>query len=92
MAATRWVVYVLRCRTGELYTGVTTDVERRLDQHNRGVGAKFTRGRRPVTLVHIERAGSHSDALKRERAIKAMSRAEKESMLSPVGGPVSSRS
>lgn len=89
----RWTVYILRCRTGELYTGITTDVERRLKQHNSGAGSKFTRSRRPVILVHREEAKSRSEALRREHFIKTMSRREKESLLSPgSSGPVNSRS
>jgi putative endonuclease len=72
-----WVVYVLRCRTGELYTGATTDVERRVRQHNSGTGGKFTRSRLPVTLVYKEELRTRSAALKRENAIKAMTRSEK---------------
>ena len=72
-----WVVYVLRCRTGQLYTGCTTDLERRLREHNSGVGSKFTRSRLPVAVVYEERLGSRSEALRRERAIKGMDRREK---------------
>lgn len=72
-----WAVYVLRCRTGHLYTGCTTDVERRVREHNAGTGSKFTRSRLPVSLVYKEEAGSRSEALRRERAIKAMARGEK---------------
>ena len=72
-----WVVYVLRCRTGELYTGCTNDLARRVRQHNSGKGGKFTRSRMPVTLVYEEAAGTRSMALRRERAIKAMRRREK---------------
>lgn len=72
-----WVVYVLRCRTGELYTGSTNDVERRLREHNSGKGGKFTRARLPVVLVYKEEQGSRSEALRRENAIKAMGRRNK---------------
>lgn len=72
-----WVVYVLRCRTGELYTGSTNDVERRLREHNSGKGGKFTRARLPVVLVYKEDWGSRSEALRRESAIKAMDRRRK---------------
>jgi putative endonuclease len=76
-----WTVYVLRCRTGELYTGCTTDVERRVREHNSGTGGKFTRSRLPVSLVYQERVGNRSEALRRERAIKAMRRREKLALL-----------
>jgi predicted GIY-YIG superfamily endonuclease len=72
-----WIVYVLRCRTGQLYTGCTTDLERRVREHNSGTGSKFTRSRLPVTLVYREELGSRSAALRRERAIKALRRNEK---------------
>jgi putative endonuclease len=72
-----WKVYVVRCKTGELYTGCTVDLERRISQHNRGTGSKFTSGRRPVTLVYEEPCDDHSSALRRERQIKSMRRGEK---------------
>lgn len=72
-----WTVYVLRCRTGELYTGCTTDLARRIREHNSGTGSKFTRSRLPVTLVYREELESRSKALRRELAIKSMRRSEK---------------
>ena len=76
-----WYLYILRCGDGRLYTGITTDVEKRLEVHRSGKGAKYTRGRGPLALVYRERCGSHSDALKRERQITAMSREEKLRMV-----------
>lgn len=75
-----WHLYILRCKDGSLYTGITTDVEKRLEAHRRGKGAKYTRGRTPLELVHREICGSHSDALKRELAVKAMTRAQKRKL------------
>lgn len=72
-----WNVYVLRCRTGELYTGCTVDLERRMRQHNKGTGSKFARSRRPVTLVYHEPCEDRSAALRRENEIKRMSRLQK---------------
>jgi putative endonuclease len=72
-----WEVYMVRCRTGELYTGCTVDLARRVKQHNSGSGSKFTRSRRPVVLVYRETCASRSLALKREIQIKGMSRAQK---------------
>jgi putative endonuclease len=72
-----WEVYIVRCTTGELYTGCTVNLKRRVAQHNRGWGSKFTRARRPVVLVYHELCGSRSSALKREIQIKRMSRAGK---------------
>ena len=72
-----WKLYILRCGDGSLYTGITTDVEARFAQHNAGKGAKYTRGRGPLELVYSEECGTHSDALKRELAVKALPRVEK---------------
>ena len=77
-----WYLYILRCKDNTLYTGITTDVARRLDVHRSGKGAKYTRGRCPLELVYQESCGNHSDALRRELEIKAMSRKQKEEMIS----------
>ena len=76
-----WFVYVVRCRDGSLYTGISTDVESRVNVHNDGRGARYTRSRRPVVLVYRERRRSRSMALRREAAIKALSRAEKQALV-----------
>jgi len=76
-----WKVYILRCGDGSLYTGITTDVEKRLSVHRSGKGAKYTRGRGPLEVVYTEECTDHSAALKREFAIKALSREEKEKLL-----------
>ena len=70
-------VYLLRCGDGSLYTGITTDVARRVAVHNAGKGAKYTRSRLPVTVVYQEPQPDKSAALRREIKIKAMTRAEK---------------
>ena len=75
-----WYLYILRCGDDTLYTGITTDVQRRLADHRAGKGAKYTRGRAPLELVYEESCGTHSDALKRELAVKAMKRTEKENL------------
>ena len=72
-----WTVYILECGDGTLYTGITDDLERRLRAHETGKGAKYTRGRGPLTLVHTEEVEDKSAALKREHSIKKLSRAEK---------------
>lgn len=77
----RWYLYILRCGDGTLYTGITTDVEARLEMHRSGKGAKYTRGRGPLELVYREQCEEHSQALKRELAVKAMSREEKLSLI-----------
>ncbi len=74
-------VYIIECSDGTYYTGYTTDVERRVAEHNDGTGAKYTRGRQPVTLVHVEAYETQSAAMQREHAIKQLRRAEKESLV-----------
>lgn len=70
-------VYVVECHDGTLYTGYTTDVERRVREHNAGDGAKYTRGRTPVTLRYSETFETKGDALSREHEIKRLAREEK---------------
>ena len=77
----RWWVYLLRCRDGTLYTGITTDLARRLAQHSAGAASKYTRSRRPVTMVYREPALTHGDALRREIAVKKLSRAAKVALV-----------
>jgi putative endonuclease len=72
-----WLVYVVRCREGSLYTGATNDLPRRLKAHNAGTGARYTRARRPVTLIWKRRAKDKSAALSLEARLKRLSRAEK---------------
>jgi len=76
-----WFLYMVRCRDGRLYTGISTDVERRFTEHTTGRGSKFLRGKAPLELVFQQPAGSHSDALKAEIAIKRMSKASKEKLI-----------
>jgi len=73
-----WTVYLARCRDGSLYTGVTTDPERREAEHNSGNGGSYTRSRLPLVLVYCEPAKDRSGALRREWAIKRLSRVQKE--------------
>ena len=70
-------MYMLRCGDGSLYTGITTDVERRVAVHNSGKGAKYTRSRLPVTVVYQEKLPDKSAALRRELEIKSLTRGEK---------------
>lgn len=79
--ANTWKLYILRCGDGSLYTGITTDVPKRLEAHRSGKGAKYTRGRSPLELVYEEECGDHSAALKRELEIKALSREEKLNLI-----------
>ena len=70
-------VYVVRCNDGTLYTGWTNNLEKRMEAHNAGTGSRYTRGRRPVELVYIEKMSLKGEALRREREIKKMPRATK---------------
>ena len=72
-----WVLYILECCDGTLYTGITSDLCRRLSEHQSGTGAKYTKGRSPVKLIYTEEYGSRSDASKREVEVKRMSRGDK---------------
>ncbi len=74
-------VYILKCVDGSLYTGWTTDLENRIKTHNEGRGAKYTRSRLPVELLYHEVFEDKNDALKRECAIKALTRTQKEKLI-----------
>lgn len=76
-----WTVYILECGDGTLYTGITDDLPRRLKAHESGKGAKYTRGRGPLTLRFQEKQPDKSAALKRELALKRLSRSEKLAMI-----------
>jgi predicted GIY-YIG superfamily endonuclease len=80
----RWYVYILRCGDGSLYTGIAKDVDRRLEQHNAGTASRYTRSRLPVALEYQEEQPNQSMALKRELAIKALSRKAKELLIQDV--------
>ncbi|QDU98086.1 GIY-YIG nuclease family protein [Lignipirellula cremea] len=82
--ASPWFVYMLRCDDDSLYTGVTTDLERRCGQHNKGSASRYTRSRLPVVLVYQEEQADRSAALKRELRIKALTRRQKESLIRPA--------
>ncbi len=77
--------YIVRCSDGSLYTGWTNDLEKRIRVHNDGRGAKYTKSRRPVTLVYYEEFHTREDAMRREREIKHMSREEKLKMIREGG-------
>ena len=72
-----WYLYIVECRDGTFYTGITDDISRRMQQHSSGKGAKYTRGRGPVVLRYQEECGTHSQALRREIEIKKLPRMEK---------------
>jgi putative endonuclease len=76
-----WHVYIIRCRDGNLYTGITNNLDRRLKDHNRGKGCKYTAYRHPVNLVYSESLPDRSSATKREAQIKGWTRLEKEKLI-----------
>lgn len=82
-----WSVYILCCSDGSYYTGYTNDVEKRLETHNAGKGAKYTRSRRPCDLVYTEQFASKSDAMKRECQIKKLNRTRKQALIDGVAKP-----
>lgn len=77
-----WHLYVVRCRDGQLYTGIATDVSRRVAEHERGNGAKYLRGRGPLALVFSARVGTRERALRMEHAFKRLPKDRKESVVS----------
>lgn len=85
MSQATWYVYIVQCRDNTLYTGISTNPETRVAEHNSGQnGAKYTRARRPVSLLYTEPAASRSAALKREIAIKRLSRQAKLALINEV--------
>ncbi|MGD0779746.1 MAG: GIY-YIG nuclease family protein [Dehalococcoidales bacterium] len=80
-----WFFYIVKCRDGSLYSGITNNVEHRKKEHNKGIGAKYTLSRRPVKLVYIEKFDNVSDARKREAQIKSWPKIKKERLI--VGFP-----
>ena len=73
----KWFVYILECSDGSFYTGITNNLGRRLDQHGKGVGSKYTRGRLPVILLYSEESIDRANAARREAQIKKLTRLEK---------------
>lgn len=86
-----WHVYVIRCGDGTLYTGIARDVEARFARHASGKGARYTRGRAPLVIVHVEPAESQGDALRREAAIRRLGRAGKEALIAVSAGDAVAR-
>ncbi|MCJ7842925.1 GIY-YIG nuclease family protein [Lederbergia sp. NSJ-179] len=84
--------YVLECRDGSYYGGYTIDIERRLEQHNSGKGAKYTRARRPVKMIYTAKYGQKSAAMRAEYAFKQLTRQEKEEFLTEMDGEGSASS
>lgn len=80
--------YMLRCADGTIYSGYTTDLERRTAAHNSGLGAKYTRSRLPVSLVYYEAFSTKQEAMKREAAFKKLTRAQKIALIQKSGLPL----
>lgn len=78
-------MYILKCRDGTLYTGITTGVERRLAEHQRGIGAKYLKGRAPLTLLLQKNVGDKRLAMRMENRVKRLSRPEKEKLITVPG-------
>jgi len=76
-----WFLYIIRCKGGVLYTGITIDIQRRFKQHESGKGAKFLRGKAPLELVYQKKIGNQSEALKMEVHVKKLSKQKKEEMI-----------
>ncbi len=81
MTDRNWYFYILRCRDNSLYCGITVDIEKRVGEHNNGTGARYTSGRRPVTLVYSEECADVSLARKREAEVKGWLKAKKERLI-----------
>ena len=77
-----WSLYILECSDGSFYTGVSTDIDRRLREHEKGTASRYTRTRRPVALLYREECGSRAASLARECAVKSLSRQAKEALVS----------
>ena len=81
-----YYTYIVECTDSTYYTGYTTKLKRRVEVHNKGKGAKYTRARRPVKLVYWEEYDTKEEAMKREWKIKKMSRREKEKLIKKING------
>lgn len=77
-------IYIVECKDGSLYTGWTTDINKRIKEHNKGKGAKYTRGRRPIVLKYFEQFNTKEEAMKREYQIKKMNRRDKLKLLESI--------
>jgi len=77
----RWLLYILHCKDGTYYTGITNDLSRRVQQHNEGTASRYTRSRRPVKVIFQEPCRSKSHALKKEYAVKSLTRKMKEAYI-----------
>ena len=76
-----WYVYILKCKDDSYYTGITKDVQKRIEAHNKGKAAKYTKSRAPFLLIYKEKCANHSEALKRENKIKKMKKIQKNELI-----------
>ena len=83
----KWCVYILKCSDGNLYTGISNNLSKRIDIHNSGKGAKYTKSRLPVTLVYLEHTHDKNSSLKREIEIKKLTRSEKIELINGANLP-----
>ena len=77
----KWIIYILKCKDQSLYTGITNDIDKRIEKHTFGNGSKYLRGRLPITLVYEETALNRSNATKRELEIKKLNKKEKQFLI-----------
>lgn len=89
VASGKWFLYILRCKDGSFYTGITNDLQRRLKMHNEGRASRYTRSRRPVKLVYQEVCNNRAQALARECAVKTFSRKKKEELIADLSQDLS---
>ena len=80
----KWFLYILQCQDQTFYTGITKDLQRRLKMHNQGKASKYTRVRRPVTMIYMEKCAGRTAAMVRECQVKAMPRIRKERLIKAV--------
>jgi predicted GIY-YIG superfamily endonuclease len=83
-AGKKWFLYILQCGDGSLYTGITNDLDRRFEMHSKGRGAKYTRSRRPLTMVYSEKCRNKVAAMVRECAVKAYPKKKKAELISKI--------
>ncbi len=84
----KWVVYILKCRDDSYYTGITNDLDKRIIDHNAGIGAKYTRGRGPFELIYTELCEDRSSASKREFFIKKLTRRQKKALIQTLNNVI----
>ena len=79
-----WYLYIVECRTEDLYVGIAKDIQERVERHNKGIACRYTQFRKPVKLIHTEKCGDYASAREREREVKKFSRAKKLGLVKKV--------